>query len=56
MHREIVLISVQFSRRQKIGLKKAIFRIFRQLPAKMSLGSLDFSGLRKDTVEMRDTR
>lgn len=33
-----------------------IFRIFRQLPAKLSLGSLDFSGLWKDTVEMESTR
>lgn len=40
MHREIVLVSVQFMKRQKIGLKKTIFRIFRQLLAKMSLGSM----------------
>ncbi len=50
------MISVQFLKRQKIGLKKVIIRIFRQLPAKTSSESLDFSGLWKDTVEMENTR
>ena len=52
----IVLLLVQFLKRQKNSLKNANVRIFRQLPAKMSPESLDISGLWEDTVEMKSTR
>ena len=53
---KIVWILIQYLKRQKNTLKKVNVRIFRQLPAKMSLGSLDFSGLWEHSVEMKDTR
>lgn len=43
-------------KRQKKRSKKNIVRIFWQLPAKKSLGSLDFRALRENTVEMKFTR
>ena len=56
LSKEIVWILIQYLKRQKNTLKKVNVRIFRQLPAKMSLGSLDFSGLWEHSVEMKDTR
>lgn len=42
---KIVQILIQFFERQKSTLKIINIRIFRQLPAEMSLESLDLSGL-----------
>jgi len=52
----IVQKSVQYFKRHKRSPKKVVVRIFWQLPAKKSLGSLDFRALREGTVEMIFTR
>ncbi len=45
LNNKIVQILIQFFKRQKSTLKMINVRIFRQLPAEMSLESLDLSGL-----------
>ena len=46
----------QFMNMEENHKKPVVFRIFRQIPAKMSLGSQCVCGVAEGTVEMKEAR